>query len=433
MDTNSLSHAVICAALPLIGGFTGAYEAALQGLSMSQLEDLLEEKNRKKGWFLRSVLKNTELMRMSAAFISNLCYSGLILYTFFSFVLPHAGTASSFLDLKLSWPVIAAAVATAVTRSIAEAIGEMWGESMVVAGAMPICLFTAPFIHINMLILGALRLIARGAGFNTNKSQEELEEEVIAAVTDGELAGIVNLQQREMIERVFDFDDTDVADIFTPRTEMVSIENCTSMADAIKVAIETGHSRLPVYKETRDHISGIFYVRDALKYWDENKKPELDSLVRKPLFVPETKNVVELLKEMQRSHTQIAIVLDEYGGTAGLVTIEDVIEEIVGEIRDEYDHEEDDYFIKSVSRWHVLADGHVHVSDINKSLGETLIPEDEDYETIGGFVLYNLGHIPRSGEEFTYNGDLHVKTVNADERRVLRVEVRRENNAAPAE
>ncbi len=431
MSTIALAQTAGIIILPIIGWFAGTYESALQEFSISRLEDLLEEKKRKKNWFLNSILKDPQSSRLSAAFLSTLCYGAFILLGVYLCIIPEimeTGVISGLCIAKAA----ALILTTSALRSIAEATGEMTAEKMVLHAAIPAWLLTASFKWLNQIIIGLQHLIARGAGVDLIKSQEELEEEVIAAVNDGELAGVVNLEQRKMIERVFDFVDTDVADIFTPRTEMVSVEQSSTLSEAINVAIETGHSRLPLFKETRDHISGIFYVRDALKYIDSDETPELSSLMRKPLFVPETKSVVELLKEMQRSHTQIAIVLDEYGGTAGLVTIEDVIEEIVGEIHDEYDNDESPYFVKVFSRDHILVDGHVHVSDVNQALDDDLIPENDDYETIGGFVLDNLGHIPRAGEEFIYNG-LMVKTVSADERRVRRVEIRRESSNSSAE
>ena len=208
---------------------------------------------------------------------------------------------------------------------------------------------------------------------------------------------------------------------------MKSISVTESLSNAIKISIDCGHSRLPVHEETRDNVVGIFYVRDALKYWDFEDKPRLIDLTHKPVFVPETQKVVNLLQLMQSSHTQVAIVLDEYGGTAGLVTIEDILEELVGEIQDEYDKHDDESGITTYSKYHIISEGQTHVSDINKELDEDIIPEDHDYETIGGFVLDNLGHIPKTGEEFRYE-DIEVKILDADERRVLKVELKRDKN-----
>jgi CBS domain containing-hemolysin-like protein len=225
-----------------------------------------------------------------------------------------------------------------------------------------------------------------------------------------------------MIERVFDFEHTDVADIFTPRTEMEMLPVNLPLPDAIKQALAAGYSRVPIYESTRDNIVGIFYLRDALNYWHAEKPPALRELLHKPLYVPETKNISELLAQLRKAHMQIAIVLDEYGGTAGLVTIEDVVEEIVGNIQDEYDEAEDENEVRETSPGKIVANGGAHVADVNAALKEDVIPEDEDYETIGGFVLFILGYIPKSGEEVTHTR-LKIKVLAADERKIKKVEI----------
>ncbi len=420
MNTQLLAQTGIALALASGGLLAGAYESALQEFSRSKLEELLTERKRAKNRILARMVDNAPLFRVTAAFVSALFHGGFLIFSAYFWVLPRLGAPESAYLAFIIAALLLLAMST--LRAAAEAAGELNAELLIYRAALPVWLLTVPFSLPCRCGLALCRLLARGAGFHIEKTQEDLEEEVIAAVNDGELAGIVNGGQRDMIERVFDFVRTDVADIFTPRTEMRSLEVDADLSEAILLALEWGHSRLPVYENTRDNIVGIFYVRDALKFWQEEKKPTLRELLRKPLFVPETKNVVELLQQLQRTHTQIAIVLDEYGGTAGLVTIEDVLEEIVGEIQDEYDHEEGTDLLKVTEAGHILADGQIHVSDINKALEEDLIPEDDDYETIGGFVLDNLGHIPRTGEEFHYQ-QLRVKVISADERRVRRVEI----------
>jgi CBS domain containing-hemolysin-like protein len=189
--------------------------------------------------------------------------------------------------------------------------------------------------------------------------------------------------------------------------------------------MEKGYSRLPAYQGNRDNIVGIFYVRDALRHWRKppEERPPLLELLRPSLFVPETKLISELLAEMRRGESHMAVVLDEYGGTAGLVTMEDVLEEIVGDIQDEFDAKaaDSDGKVRMVDDHTLVADGNAHVSEINKLLGDDVIPEDDDYETAAGFVLDNLGHIPKIGESFVYDEKLAVRVLQADERRVRRV------------
>jgi CBS domain containing-hemolysin-like protein len=235
-----------------------------------------------------------------------------------------------------------------------------------------------------------------------------------------------------MIEGIFEFKDSDVADIIIPRTEMTSVNADADLSDAIALAMEKGYSRLPAYRGNRDNIVGIFYVRDALRYWDRpaGERPKLADMLRPPLFVPETKPISELLAEMRRGQSHMAVVLDEYGGTSGLVTIEDVLEEIVGDIQDEFDAKSvpSDGKVRRLDDGALIADGNTHVGEINKMLGEDLIPEDDDYETAAGFVLDNHGHIPKIGESFVFEEKLAVRVLQADERRVKRVRLQTREN-----
>lgn len=430
---DGIQHGLAVVAFLLFGGFAGAYEAAIQSFRVSRLEDLLESNGRKRDRFLNDILEQTNAFRLAAAFASALCNGAFLLYAGGVWVVPHIeggvlqGTGWAHMAYVL--------LALMLLRGISALSGDILAEKLVLSMARPAWFLTLPLRPVTRLLLGAHRVVARGVGREVNKSREDLEDEVIAAVSDGELKGVVEEEQREMIERVFELRDSDVADIFTPRTEMVTVEVADGLEEAIRVSVESGHSRLPVHEGTRDNIIGIFYVRDALLHWNggREKAPPLREMLRKPLFVPETKNVGELLQEMQRGKLHIAIVLDEYGGTAGLVTIEDVLEELVGEIHDEFDKEEIVSTIRRVNPHTIIAHAQEHVHSVNEALDNELLPEDDDYETLGGFVLDNLGHIPEAGEAFTHEG-WRFRILSADERRVGEVEIRpvlESDDAAP--
>ena len=194
----------------------------------------------------------------------------------------------------------------------------------------------------------------------------------------------------------------------------------------VESVIESGHTRVPVYDKTRDDIVGILYSKDLLpelaKGPDEPRRP-LAELLRKPLFVPETKPVDDLLQWFQKSRTHIAVVLDEYGGVSGLVTIEDVLEEIVGEIDDEYDQESEDE-IRKIDDDTCEALGRAHVDEINEAMGFDL-PENEDFDTIGGFVFAEFGRVPAVGESITWQDAVRVTVLEASRRRVNRVRLER--------
>ena len=436
---------VLTVSSAVLGGLTVAYESALQELSISKLDDMIEEKNNTEGvesitgtekpFVLTNIINNINNFRLATALASSFFLGCFLLVLSLQFL--GSRTLESFIsyyqqDIPIPYlsallPVTAALIITGIIRGSAQTLGEIKSEAIIYLFSIPTWIITLIFRPVSLIFLTISRVIARGIGLKVNRTNDDIEDDVIAAVTDSEKAGIVNEEQREMIERVFDFNDTDIADIFTPRTDMQSISASESLSNAIKISLECGHSRLPVHEDTRDNIIGIFYIRDALNYWEFGDKPRLIDIIHKPLFVPETQKVVDLLQLMQNSHTQIAIVLDEYGGTAGLVTIEDILEELVGEIQDEYDKHEDESGIRLFNKDHLISEGQTHVFDINKALDEDIIPEDRDYETIGGFVLDNLGHIPQAGEEFIFE-DLTVKILDADERRVLRIEIKREKN-----
>jgi CBS domain containing-hemolysin-like protein len=226
-----------------------------------------------------------------------------------------------------------------------------------------------------------------------------------------------------MIASILDFRDEEVSGVMTPRTEMVSIPHNLTIGQAIEIAREKGHSRIPVHKGNRDSIVGVIYVKDilfALAGSGGLDKP-VTEIMRKPFFVPETKRITGLLREFQNGAQHMAIVLDEYGGTAGLITAEDILEEIVGEIADEYDTAEDDFTLKKLDENTLVAQGVAPIDDINDEL-DIELPEDQGFDTVAGFLTHSMGRIPAKGEEYTWNA-LTFTILDADERRIKKVKV----------
>jgi CBS domain containing-hemolysin-like protein len=212
----------------------------------------------------------------------------------------------------------------------------------------------------------------------------------------------------------------------TPRTDIHMVQINTPWDEVVESVIESGHTRVPVYDKSRDDIVGILYSKDLLpelaKPPDEPRRP-LPELLRKPLFVPETKPVDDLLKLFQKSRTHIAVVLDEFGGVSGLVTIEDVLEEIVGEIDDEYDQQAE-AAIRKIDDDTCEALGRTHIHEINELMGFDL-PENADFDTIGGFVFAEFGRVPSPGETITWQDSVRVTVLEASRRRVNRVRLER--------
>ena len=223
---------------------------------------------------------------------------------------------------------------------------------------------------------------------------------------------------RKMIRGIFDLGDTPVREIMTPRVDMISISLTASVQEARKLFLDSAHSRIPVYKDTIDEVVGIIFAKDFL---DEERcrVQTLEQFTHKAFYVPESKNVGDLLEELRRESNHLAVVIDEYGGTAGIVTLEDILEEIVGEIRDEYDTaEDDDVSPVELGDGSIVLDGRYLISDINERFDLDL-PEDEDVDTIGGYVCGDLGRIPETGEEIVINEKFKVKIIKADRRKII--------------
>ncbi|MGE4601417.1 MAG: hemolysin family protein [Planctomycetota bacterium] len=270
----------------------------------------------------------------------------------------------------------------------------------------------------------ARRALLRLIGGRADRSDQDLAEAGIrAAVALGEREGLLEQGEKSMIESVLQFCDAEVVEVMTPRTDMVCFEASDTVEEAIPKAIACGHSRIPIYRKDVDEIIGVLYVKDLLRYAaDEGLRSlRIEKVVRKIHFVPETKELNDLLGEFRSERFHIAVVLDEYGGTSGLVTIEDILEEIVGEIEDEYDTAGRDQ-IRKIDDLTWDLDGRTSILDVNKSLGAR-IPESDDYETVAGFLFSALGHIPREGEELGTDRVL-FKVTRADDRKIKRVRAR---------
>lgn len=277
------------------------------------------------------------------------------------------------------------------------------------------------------LILGLealVRLLTRMLGLQArHASTREIVEGLRAVIEDSEREEDLAESEREIIENALGFHDVDVAQVMTPRTEIAAVEVSDGVQEVVRVIAETGHSRIPVYDQSLDRIVGVAYAQEILQAIAKGEMGvrDLGSLLRTVLFVPETKLASELLAEFRRKHQKVAVVLDEYGGTSGLVTMGDIVTELVGEMPGELGHKEPAPLTR-------LADGHyevlgtTRVSDLNGELGLEL-PEDEDFETLAGFVLAEFGRFPRKGEGFERDG-VAFAVSEATDRRVIKVELR---------
>ena len=269
-------------------------------------------------------------------------------------------------------------------------------------------------------------LVQRLAGIqetNPEQEMEERQEEILNVVEQGKIEGVVDEEELEMIENVLELDETVAEEIMTPRTDLVAI-NAEDSLDAILETIrDKGHSRIPVYEKNIDRITGLIYAKDLLT--EIGKDPtqfKLADKIRPPYFVPESKPLRDLLHEFQNQKLHIAVVLDEYGGTAGIVTIEDILEEVVGEITDEYEKTPSESF-KQIDETTFEVGARMYIDEVNEEL-EIELPEDEDYDTIGGFVFSYLGYIPKVGESFEH-GNLTISVTAAGPRVVKKLRIKK--------
>lgn len=280
--------------------------------------------------------------------------------------------------------------------------------------------FASPFVKILSLSTNA---VVRLLGFDPNANEEVVtEEEILMMVDVGEEKGVIENLQAEMINNIFEFDDIDVSDVMTHRTDMIAVEDTDSLEDVVNLSMEHGYSRIPVYHEDQDNIIGVIYIKDLLKYVSKalpkDKKPA--DVMRPAYYVPFSKNCGKLFSEMSEERVQMAVVVDEYGGTAGIVTMEDLVEEIMGNIRDEYDDEEEEIVEESENVFTV--DGTAYIEEVNELVGD-VIPEG-DYDTLGGFIISQLGFLPKDGEmnEVVYE-NITLTVLNVEERRIGKVRV----------
>ncbi len=318
--------------------------------------------------------------------------------------------------------VVCAVVTLMCVVAIPQPCAKYVGVSLL-AKSLPILqaarLMTWPVIAVMELFDGLVRRLAGVPKPDEQTESEQIEQDVLDAVDEAEMHGAVDDMEKAMIKSVMALDESAVGEIMTPRTDLVGTPK-TATLEELKALIKLeGHSRIPVYDQNIDQILGMVYAKDLL-HVSQNGPFDIMAHIREVPFVPESKLLSDLLQEFRMGKTHAAIVLDEYGGTAGLVTIEDILEELVGEITDEYEQPEPEP-IDRLGPDAIEVDARVHVDEIIELLSLT-IPEGEDYETIGGFVFAKMGKIPRSGEQLVHQ-NARLTILAAEDRRINRLRI----------
>jgi len=341
-------------------------------------------------------------------------------------LLKLVGIAAVFSDLSAVVVTVAALSLVAVLFGlfVPRSIGARHAKQVLLLMVFPLELITWVTRPLVAVLFFLTRIVTAPFGANPQQGTLISEEDIKALIETGEEQGVLDVEERDMIHSVFALGEKMVHEVMVPRTDIVAIDVNTPPQLVLDTVVRAGHSRIPVYEGSADQIIGVLYVKDLFRRLARGEKDvTVRPFLRPAQFVPESKKVDALLREMQKDKVHIAIVVDEYGGTAGLVTIEDLVEEIVGEIRDEYDVE--DELVLPVSENEAIMDGRVAFSEVQETFG--IDPPDgaDEFDTLGGFLTHELGRLPKPGETVERDG---VKFVveSVDGRRVGRVRVIRE-------
>ena len=417
MDSTTLVQAVAFVILLGCSGFFSGSETALTSMTTwrvkklgpsgtNPLHDWLEDPNK----YLAILLVGNNLVNIMTAFLAE----RLTLALFFpgtQSALHARATAVAVAITTFALLVFGEFVPKAFCRRHAETI------SVRVIGLVSRMYYVLyPIIWITETTSGVIFFLLGQGG----KREITLltEEEIRTFIDVGEEDGVLEDEEREMIHSIIDFGDTYAREVMTPRMFIQALEIGANMEEALRIAHDYGHSRIPVYQESMDRIVGILYVKDLLAYMGQPEKPfMLRELIREPHFIPENKRVMELLRELQARKTHIAIVLDEYGGTAGLITFEDILEEIVGEIQDEYDIEEEPMLeVAADGGW--VVDARMNLEEFQDEVESKF--DARDCDSVGGYVSSLFGHIPLVGEEIS-SPEFSWKILGGDSRRVTKI------------
>lgn len=435
MDPGSIILKIVTLfALILVNAFFAMSEMAIVNLNDNKIEKMAESGHKK----AKQIKKLTE---STSSFLSTI-QIGVTLAGF----LTSATAAQSFAAMLTSAiantaivkviPIgviggFSTVIITLVMSYFSLVLGELVPKKIAIQNPEKMSFFAAPILivvakitkplvkFLSLSTNGVLRLMR----IDPHADEETVTEEEIRMMVDvGGEKGVIEDVQKEMIDNIFEFDDIDVADIMTHRTDMVCIDDDEPLSEAVKLSIENGFSRIPVFEEDPDNIVGIIYIKDFLKYVGSNlpKTKTIKDMMRPAYYVPETKRCGELFTEMTEKRVQMAVVVDEYGGTAGIVTLEDLLESIVGNIQDEYDQEDEEISIINETTFEV--DGITDIEEVEEHIGKTF--PDGDYDTIGGYIISVLGFLPQDGEmnEVQFE-NIKFTVLNVEERRIGKVKV----------
>jgi len=412
LDPSVAIRFIVLLVLIFLSAFFSCAETALTTVNRIRVRTLIEEGN-KKAVTLGKVIENSGKM-LGAILIGN------------NIVNISTSSIATVLAIDLLGNT-GAGVATGIITLLILIFGEITPKTFATLNAETISLHVAGIIYtlmyiltpaiyiVNQLSLGVLKLLRVNPD---NKGTTITETELRTIVDVGHEEGIIESEERRIINNVFDFGDARARDVMIPRIDMTFVSIDSTYQELLDIFEEFRYTRLPVYQGTNDNVIGIINMKDILLYKPDTEFHIKDYL-REAYYTYESKRISELMLEMRKTSVNIAIVLDEYGATAGLITLEDLLEEIVGEIRDEYDEDEDEVF-KTISDTEYEVDGQIKLGDLNDLLDSSL--SSEDYDSLGGYIMENLDRLPEQGDMFTAEG-FQFSVISLDKNRIERVHI----------
>jgi len=392
-------------------------ESALAFASRAKLEELLKQPWRRNRYLL--FLERSGPARLACVVGRVACSAALL------GILAAYGAHSGW---ALASRFAAGAAALGAAELLGRFLGKKWSTHVLVALLPPMQLAW----HASWPVRHLSRTDAGTPPAQDEQVVDAAIEEIRVAIEDAESEGAIHSDEKSMIEGVLEFENVEVHEIMTPRTEIECIEVNTPLDEAVRIIGEFHHSRIPVYEEVRDRMTGVVHVKDLMRFAAASAEDvSLRDIARKPFFVPETKRALSLLREFKQRHVHIALILDEYGGVTGLITLEDIMEQIVGQLEEGFEAERIEERVRRLGPDAFDVDARLRVEEVNDLL-EVSLPEDEDYDTVGGFVTASFARVPAKGEEMQYNGVL-IRVLDSDERRVRRLLLKHRQPEGPQE
>ena len=407
MGTDIVSWVIIICCI-MMSAYFSATETAFSSLNRIRMKNMAE-KGSKRAKLVLKLSENYDSL-LSTILIGN----NIVNITCTSLV--------TILCVKGFGEDVGATLSTVITTVVILVFGEVSPKSIAKESAETVAMLSAPLLRIFIYILSPANFLFRqwkkllSCIFKSQDNKGITEEELLTIVQEAEADGGIDKEEGSLIRSAIEFNELEAIDILTPRVDVIGVSVALSKPEIAKVFAKTGYSRLPVYEKDMDNVVGILNIKDLIVA-PHGTQFEIRKIMRKPYYVYEHKNISELFKEMQKQSQGIAIVLDEYGSTAGMITTEDLLEEIVGEIRDEYDNDETEPFVK-IDDYTYHIDGTYKLDDVNEKLSTALTSEDND--SIGGYIIEKLDRIPAAGEKLRVD-NLEFTVEKVESNRVVSV------------